>query len=88
MQAGERKEIRYSFLQQAGYLQVEVRPWADVFVDGQHLDTTPLQFPIALSPGQHLVELKNPYYETVRRMVTISSNDTVVVREVLKKPHM
>ncbi len=88
VQAGERKEIRYSFLQQAGYLQVEVRPWADVFVDGQHLDTTPLQFPIALSPGQHLVELKNPYYETVRRMVTISSNDTVVVREVLKKPHM
>ena len=39
-------------------LVVDVRPWAEVWVDGQKLGHTPMQK--AVPPGPHKVELKNP----------------------------
>ncbi len=86
LNAGEQRQIEYSFLKQAGFLMVEVRPWAEVFVDGKHQDTTPLRFPIILPPGQHLLELKNPYYAPVRKIVQITPGDTLMVREILNRP--
>jgi eukaryotic-like serine/threonine-protein kinase len=47
----------------AGYIQVVVDPWADVYVDGELVATTPTSQRIALPPGRHYVKYKNPFYE-------------------------
>jgi serine/threonine protein kinase len=39
-------------------LAVDVRPWAEVWVDGKKVGHTPMQ--VQLPPGPHKVELKNP----------------------------
>ncbi len=83
--AGEQRSIRYSFYQDAGFIWVEVRPWAAVYIDGRFVDNTPLKRPLPLSPGEHLIELKNPYYETIRKYVEINRGDTLMIREILKK---
>ena len=66
----------------AGYLKVVVDPWADVYVDGQLVATTPTANPIPLSPGKHYVNLKNPYYIEQKTEVIIRLNkiSTVDVR--------
>ncbi len=57
-----------------GLLQVAVRPWAEVRVDGRVVGTTPLDR-ISLSPGSHVVVLRHPGFEPLTRSVSIRSGD-------------
>ena len=59
-----------------GQLQVAVRPWAEVMIDGRVLGTTPLD-KLTLEPGSHLVVLRHPAYEELRRDVVVKSGETV-----------
>ena len=54
-----------------GALKVVAWPWADVYIDGAYVETTPVARSFSLSPGIHLVTLKNPYFETVEERVYI-----------------
>lgn len=53
--------------QRAGHLQFVVEPWAEVHIDGQHVLTTPSARRVALSPGQHWLKFRNPFYPEVER---------------------
>jgi hypothetical protein len=48
-----------------GRLVVDVDPWADVYVQGKKLGTTPLQ-PTLLDEGTYTLELRNPVQQTSR----------------------
>ncbi len=54
-----------------GHLFVVCTPWAKVYVDGAYRETTPLGAPLTLSPGEHRLELRNPNFSTVKRIVRI-----------------
>jgi serine/threonine-protein kinase len=43
---------------EASFVAVDVRPWAEVWVDGKKIGHTPIQFPVP--PGKHTIELRNP----------------------------
>lgn len=67
-----------------GYLLVKCFPWAEVYIDGQKRDTTPLQAPLALPAGNHLLELMNPRrpdLSAYRREIFLQpgKTDTIVV---------
>jgi serine/threonine-protein kinase len=47
----------------AGYVEFVVEPWADVYIDGELVATTPTSDRIALPPGKHYVKYKNPYFQ-------------------------
>ena len=47
----------------AGYVEVVVEPWADVYIDGELVATTPTSQRIALPPGKHYVKYKNPFFQ-------------------------
>ena len=49
LKEGDRQSIFWSFLSAAGYLWIEVKPWANIYIDGKFIDTTPLSsmFPTA-----------------------------------------
>lgn len=54
-----------------GTLHVKVRPWAEVFIDGQFFGSTPMGG-LNLPEGQYLVQLRNPDVSAVAlRMVKI-----------------
>lgn len=85
IQPGEEKTVHWSFLKNAGFLWVEVRPWAEVHIDNQYRDSTPLEKPIALSPGKHLLELKHPRLSSYRDFVAVQPGDTLRLQVVLKE---
>ncbi len=70
-----------------GQLQLAVRPWAEVSVDGRVVGTTPLDR-ISLPAGPHLISLRHPGYEELRRTVTLRSGETAKLVVDLAKEGM
>jgi serine/threonine-protein kinase len=58
-----------------GQLQVAVRPWGEVSVDGHVMGTTPLDR-ITLPAGSHVLRIRHPLYEVWERPVSIRSGET------------
>ncbi len=54
-----------------GALKVVAWPWAEIYIDGAYVETTPVARSFSLRPGVHQVTLKNPHYQTVQRKVLI-----------------
>jgi predicted Ser/Thr protein kinase len=61
-----------------GQLQVAVRPWGEVSVDGRVIGTTPLDR-ITLPAGTHRLRVRHPLYELWERPVSIRSGETAKV---------
>ena len=55
-----------------GYLFIRCTPWAEVWIDSLHVDTTPLEDEISLTSGQHLLMLRHPDFPDYEQMIDIS----------------
>lgn len=62
-----------------GFLRVVARPWAEVFVDGERVETTPFARPIPLVPGRHFVTLKHPRAVEEQRPIQLATGQTVLL---------
>lgn len=82
--AGEQKNLNFSFLQQAGFLNIQVRPWAQVYLDGKFIDNTPLSRVLVCPAGERLLELRNPNFETFRQVLNVTRGDTLTIFHVMK----
>jgi len=60
-----------------GFLKLQVVPWADVYINGEYLETTPLQNPISLPSGEHILTIKNPGFAAVTDTIYIKTGKTV-----------
>jgi serine/threonine-protein kinase len=58
---------------------VLAKPWAEVLIDGELVDTTPIGRPIAVSPGRHYVTFRHPNAPDEKRSIQIESGQTVVL---------
>jgi serine/threonine-protein kinase len=63
----------------AGALRVLVTPWADVWIDGQRVDTTPFARAIPLPAGKHYVTFKHPSVTDEKREVEIVAGETALL---------
>lgn len=71
-----------------GLLRVLAHPWAHVEIDGKQLCTTPIDAPIPLPPGKHIVRLVNPFFEPYETEVEISSKKvTSLIRALRRTAH-
>lgn len=69
-----------------GRLDIEVRPWASVSIDGRPVGVTPFA-PVSLTAGRHRVELDNgDLGAKVTRTVDIRAGETETLREKLTAP--
>ncbi len=69
--------VEVNFLKTSGYIFVSVEPWAEIYVDDQYRDTTPLSKPIVVSAGTRKLRIHNPAYKDIVRNLTVSPGDTV-----------
>jgi serine/threonine protein kinase len=79
--------ISADFLQNAGYLQCAVKPWAEVYVDEQYKDTTPLNKPIVCSAGKHTVRFHNSAFTDVIQEISVKPRDTLMITIALTALH-
>ena len=67
-----------------GYLRVLARPWAEVSVDGDLVDVTPIGRPIPVSPGRHYVTFRHPNAPEEKRELIVAPGQTVLVDVTLR----
>ena len=61
-----------------GKVTIQVKGWANVYVDGQHKGETPLT--LKLSPGNHTIRVENPEtgYKQSQTVEVVSGKTTTV----------
>ncbi len=69
---------KYSF-NDHGYLQIVVVPWADVFIDGNHVGQTPLER-LNVPVGKHTVRLEHPQLGEQVKEIEIRSQEAILLR--------
>jgi serine/threonine protein kinase len=84
VQPGKRQVVSADFMEHAGFLVCRASPWAEVYVDEQYKDTTPLGKPIILSAGQHRIRLHNIAFSDTMQVITIIPRDTLFMTISLK----
>jgi serine/threonine-protein kinase len=67
-----------------GYLDLQVLPWAEIYINDEYYETTPVKNPIILPAGRHILILKNPGYAALTDTIEIQSGRTVNKRIRLK----
>ena len=60
-----------------GYLNCQLYPWGEVYINDEKIGITPLKSPIPLNPGNYVVMLRNPNYENYEKNIEIVRNDTI-----------
>ena len=61
-------------------LRVNVLPWGDIRVDGVEYGAAPPQREVALSPGTHVLEIRNPAFPPHRREFEVSAGQEIRIR--------
>jgi len=80
---GEKKTIHWSFWDKTGFLDLQVRPWADVYINNEYFDTTPFTKLLQLPVGTQVLELHHPALENYKEIITIIQSDTLVIKKNL-----
>jgi serine/threonine-protein kinase len=63
-----------------GALVVDCNPWANIIIDGEQIQTTPLSRPISLPEGEYMLKLENPDYPIYSERIRIEGGETKRVR--------
>ncbi|MHB1049675.1 MAG: protein kinase domain-containing protein [Bacteroidota bacterium] len=71
------RTVTGNFLERVGYVMCTVSPWAEVYVDEQYRDTTPMTKPLMISAGTHKVRFKNAAFTDIVREITVTAKDTM-----------
>ncbi|MCB9059744.1 MAG: serine/threonine protein kinase [Calditrichae bacterium] len=81
---GEKNQVNWSFWDHAGYLKIEVRPWAHVYINDEFYDTTPLAGPLRIPEGSKILELRHPSFKNHRERIAIVAGDTLNMKITLQ----
>jgi len=80
LESGATDTVRLDFMKESAFLSLAVYPWAEVYIDGEYIDETPIPEPLVLKPGQHLLQLRHPDYSSWQRSVMFTPGDTVSMK--------
>ncbi len=74
--------------QQPAQLRILAHPWAEIHIDGQPIDVTPIGRPLEVTPGRHVVQFRHPHAPTQTRTVELIAGQTVLldVNMAVKRP--
>ena len=63
-----------------GTVKLNVIPWGEVYVDGRKFGVTPPLIDIALSPGTHRIEIRNPGFPSLVRDIEVKAREEIRIR--------
>jgi len=71
--------VEANFLETAGFIVIDAKPWAEVYIDDQFRETTPLSTPVVVSSGRRKLRLHHPSFRDFLQDLVISAGDTIRV---------
>jgi eukaryotic-like serine/threonine-protein kinase len=77
--AGDAQGGPQGIVRRPAQLRVLAQPWAEVHIDGELVDITPVGRPIEVKPGRHVVIFRHPHAPAVTREIDIVAGQTIVL---------
>ncbi len=77
--SGSAGEGPRGLVEQPARLRVLARPWAEVHVDGKHVETTPFARALELTPGRHTIVMHHPNAPDELRGIEVSAGQTLLL---------
>ncbi len=63
-----------------GTVRLNIAPWGEVFIDGSKYGTAPPLRDIAIKPGTHKIEVRNPGFASYLQVVEIKAGEEIRIR--------
>lgn len=57
-------------------LMITCYPWAEIYIDNEKYETTPLTKPIILKPGKHKLKLVHPNFPSIEKDIDLKPNES------------
>ncbi len=67
-------------------IMLDVRPWGDVFVDGEPKGRTPPLVSLSVPPGAHVIEVRNGRLKPLRMEMHLQPGEELQLRHVFAQP--
>ena len=67
-----------------GWIRFNVRPWGQIYIDGENKGPTPPIKKIAVSPGRHVIEVRNHASTPFRQTIVLDEKTTVRVAHTFR----
>ena len=80
IKAGSNHIMQLSLDTLFGYLNCQIYPWAELYIDGKHKGQSPFLNPLVLTPGEHLLTVINPSWPEFRDTVVMVRKETTEFR--------
>ncbi|NOY76279.1 MAG: protein kinase [Calditrichaeota bacterium] len=77
--------IKLSLLKNMAELRVRVNPWANIYINGKYIDSTPLANPLLLNAGHYKIRLENPNFGSVIREIDLKPGEQKQLTVSMKK---
>jgi serine/threonine-protein kinase len=84
---GEAADLTFSFWDHIGQITLQVNPWAHVYVDDVYRDATPLDQPLILAPGPHVLRLEHPQLGVLQDTVRVTAGTSETLRYDMREAH-
>ncbi len=68
-----------------GYLNCNIYPWGEVYIDGKLVGQSPFQKPLVMMPGRHMIKVQNPKLTTFTDSLIIVQKETTDCKIYLKQ---
>lgn len=62
-----------------GSLEIICYPWAEVYLNNEKFETTPLTNPINLKPGNYRLKLVHPHFPPIEKNIVINPRETTII---------
>ena len=63
-----------------GILRINVLPWGEVYVDDRKFGVAPPLRDVALKPGPHRIEIRNPGFASYVQLVDVKAGEEIRIR--------
>lgn len=84
--AGREGLRRYEEANRLAVILLDVRPWGDVFVDGEPKGRSPPLVSVAVPPGPHVIEVRNGRLRPVRLQMHLQPGEELQLKHVFVAP--
>jgi hypothetical protein len=84
--AGREALEQYEAARRPAAIQLDIRPWGNVYVDGEPKGRTPPLVRVLLPPGPHVIEVRNGRLKPLRMEVTLQAGEELELKHVFSTP--
>lgn len=71
------QNIHINLWKEVGYLDIDIIPWGEIWIDGDSVDVHPINHPIVLAPGNHRLMVKHPTLNSITEPFYIAIGETL-----------